>query len=392
MPATKTPRANLTLFTPGPVKIPAIVNEYLVDPPCNYHRQDGFRVMFEENQRDLKSLIGIRAGADWFVTMLLASGTGSNEACMTAMAALGKGVIIRNGFFGQRLVDQVTRNKIDHIVFDGSHEKPVDVAALDAFLAQNTDVKWAYFVTHETRATIKNPMVEIGRTLKRHGLMVGADCVSSAFAYGIDLEAADIDLAVATTSKSLMAVPGLGLVFCRHHAMAELKTAQKAEGYYFDLLGEYEKQKKELAPRFGQPVQLHAAVRAACMHLKSVGMENHLARIRGQMEDITTHLEGLGVLALVEPKYRSWVAVNFILPPGILYPEFSQLMAREGYYILYGVIEDTRQFQVCTMGDLTTADVDGLKRALTKVLTGVLSATRSSSSSGAMAAAGRAVA
>ncbi len=256
-------------------------------------------------------------------------------------------------------------------MFDSPHDRPVDVAALDSFLDKHPELKWAYFVTHETRATLKNPMVEIGRTCKRHGLMVGADCVSSAFAYGIDLETAEVDLAVATTSKSLMAVPGLGLVFCRHTAMAQLKAAQKAEGYYFDLLGEYEKQKKEQAPRFGQPVQLHAAVRAACMHLRAVGIENHLARIRGQMEDVTAHLEDLGVEALVDPRHRSWVAVNFVLPPGIEYPEFSQLMAREGYYILYGMIEDPRQFQVCTMGDLSAADIEGLKRAFSKVLSSV---------------------
>jgi alanine-glyoxylate transaminase/serine-glyoxylate transaminase/serine-pyruvate transaminase len=367
-PAPKSPRANLVLFTPGPVKIPAIVNEYLVDPPCNYHRQDGFKQMFEENQRDLKALIGIRRPGDWFVTHLLASGTGSNEACMRALSALGKGVIIRNGFFGQRLVDQIAKNGIDHIVFDGPHDRPLDVAALDTFLGQHPELKWAYFVTHETRATLKNPMVEIGRTCKRHGLMVGADCVSSAFAYAIDLENAEVDLAVATTSKSLMAVPGIGLVFGRQSALAAIKATGKAQGYYFDLVGEYEKQKKEQAPRFGQPVQLHAAIRAACMHLKSVGIENHLERIRTQMEEITEHLEALGCTALLEPKYRGWVAVNFILPPGLLYPEFSQLMAREGYYILYGVIEDPSQFQVCTMGDLTHDDVEGLKRALTKVL------------------------
>jgi aspartate aminotransferase-like enzyme len=371
MPVPKSPRAKLTLFTPGPVKIPAIVNEYLVDPPCNYHRQEGFRTMFEENQADLKQLIGIRNPGDWFVTMLLASGTGTNEACLHALSALGKGVIIRNGFFAQRLVDQVTRNGMDIVVFDSPHDRPVDVAALDTFLSQHSDLKWAYFVTHETRVTLKNPMVEIGRTCKRHGLMVGADCVSSAFAYAIDLENAEVDMAVATTSKSLMAVPGMGLAFCRHSAMQTLKAAQKAEAYYFDLVGEYEKQKKELAPRFGQPVQLHSAVRAACMHLKQVGMENHHARIRGQMEEIVEHFESLGCTALLEPKYRGWVAVNFRLPPGILYPEFTALMEREGFYILYGMIEDPSQFQACTMGDLSPADVEGLKRAATKVLSSV---------------------
>jgi len=371
MPFTKSPRASLTLFTPGPVKIPAIVNEYLIDPPCNYHRQEGFRTMFEENQRDLKQLIGIKNPGDSFVTMLLASGTGSNEACLHALSALGKGVIIRNGFFAQRLVDQVSRTGLNHVVYDAPHDRPVDVGALDAWLDKQTDLKWAYFVTHETRATLKNPMVEIGRTCKRHGLFVGADCVSSAFAYGIDLESAEVDLAVATTSKSLMAVPGLGLVFSRVSALQTIKAAAKTETYYFDLVGEYEKQKKEQAPRFGQPVQLHAAVRAACMHLKSVGMENHLARIRSQMEDITAHLEALGCTSLLEPKYRGWVAINFRLPPGILYPELTELVQREGYYILYGMIEDPSQFQVCTMGDISQADVDGLKRAFTKVLSAV---------------------
>jgi len=93
-------RKNLTLVTPGPVKIPAIIHEYLVNPPCNYHRQEGFCTMFDENQRDLKALLGVKDPTAFFVTILLASGTGTNEACMRALSVLGKGVIIRNGFFG----------------------------------------------------------------------------------------------------------------------------------------------------------------------------------------------------------------------------------------------------------------------------------------------------
>ncbi|MCB9560461.1 MAG: alanine--glyoxylate aminotransferase family protein [Kofleriaceae bacterium] len=361
-------RANLVLFTPGPVMTPAIVADYLVDPPCNYHRQPGFQRMYDENQEDLKQLLGLRDPSAWYVTILLASGTGSNEACMQTLSATGRGVIVRNGFFGQRLVDQCARNGIDHVVYDAPHDRPLDVGALDDFLAANPDLKWGWFVSHETRAGLKNPVVEIGRTLKRHGLLVGADCVSSAFAYPLDLEAAQVDLAVATTSKALMAVPGLGLVFSRHAVMASLKAASLGRNYYLDLVGEYEKQKKDHAPRFGQPVQLHAAVRAACMHLKEVGIEQHMARIRSQMEDLTAHLESLGAEALLDPRYRGNVAVNFRLPPGIEYPELSELMAREGYYILYGIIEDPSMFQVCTMGHLSQADIDGVKQAFAKVL------------------------
>lgn len=365
----ETVRKNLTLVTPGPVKISQLVREYLVDPPCNYHRQEGFGVMFDDNQRDVKALLGIRDSSAFFVTILLASGTGSNEAAMRALSVLGKGLIINNGFFGQRLVDQAARTQIDHDVYTAQDDRPLDVANLDAFLAKAAGrYKWAYFVSHETRATLKNPLEDIGRTLKSHGLVVGADCVSSAFAYKLSIEDAQLDLMVCTTSKALMAVPGLGLVLCRHTVMSSLKAAGKSEAYYLDLVGEYEKQKKERAPRFGQPVELHAALRAACIHLTRVGVDNHHRRIQSQMNELVSHLSTLGVTALLDPQYRANVVVNFLLPQGLNYPEFQMLMAREGFYVLYGIIEDPSMFQLCTMGDLTDLDIAGLKGAFNKVL------------------------
>ncbi len=365
-------RAKLVLFTPGPVQIPQIVSDYLADPPCNYHRQEGFRTMFVENQRDLKYLLGITHPAAYFVTILLASGTGANEACMHALGSLGLGVILRNGFFGNRLVDQCRQNRIEHVVFDGPHSRPLDVAALDRFLGAHPEIRWAYFVTHETRSGLVNPHVEIARVCKAHGLMVGADAVSSAFAYPLHLEAAGLDLVACTTSKAVMAVPGLGLIVSKLEALDQLAVAQersKSSSHYLDLVGEFRKQRKDLAPRFGQPVQLHAALRAACSHLRSIGIENHMRRIHAQLEELTAHLLTLGVEPQVDPAYRSKVAVNFRLPRGRLYPEFSAAMADEGYYILYGDIDDPTVFQLCTMGDLKEENIAGLKSALTRVLT-----------------------
>jgi 2-aminoethylphosphonate-pyruvate transaminase len=200
--------------------------------------------------------------------------------------------------------------------------------------------------------------------------MVGADCVSSAFAYPLALEQAGVDLAVATTSKALMAVPGLGIVFARRDALAELRGAARDDAYYLDLLAEQAKQERELAPRFGQPVQLHAAVRGACLHLRGVGIDAHMRRIGSQLADVTAHLEELGVPAMLAPQHRGGVATNFVAPSELPYPELARRMAAEGYYILYGAIEDPRQFQVCTMGDLDGDDVDGVKRAFTRVVRG----------------------
>jgi hypothetical protein len=106
-------RADLILFTPGPVKIPPIVADYLANPPCNYHRQDAFTAMFRDTERDLKRLIGIQRPDEWFATLQTATGTGANEACMLALSGLGKGLIPHNGFFGARCVDQARQNRLE---------------------------------------------------------------------------------------------------------------------------------------------------------------------------------------------------------------------------------------------------------------------------------------
>ena len=42
------------------------------------------------------------------------TGTGAVEGCMQAFAALGPGLILENGFFGARWVDQAKQNGFDH--------------------------------------------------------------------------------------------------------------------------------------------------------------------------------------------------------------------------------------------------------------------------------------
>jgi len=360
-------RAKLVLFTPGPVRIPPIVADYMADPPVNYHRQEGFRTMFAETEKDVKELLGIRDLSAYFATMLISTGTGAVEACLQAFAPLGKGLIIRNGFFGARWVDQAVQEGFAHTVLDGDEQQPVDVAQLEAALDADPSLKWVFFVAHETRAGLVNPMVAIGQAAKKRGLLVGADVVSAAYAYPIDIEAAGIDLAVTSSAKAIQGVPGIGIVFVKLATLPVL-AQHKRTNYYFDLVAETDKQRKELQTRFAQPVALHAALRAACDHMKQVGIANHFARIQRQMKTIADHLATMGLHAQLDPAHRSNVAVNFKLPAGLEYPEFAQRMEAEGYYLLYGIPGDMTHFQISTIGDLTDEHVAGICRAFDKVL------------------------
>ncbi len=359
------------LFTPGPVRIPPVVAAAMAEPPCNYHRQAGFREVFAEIQSSLAELLGLRDPAAFFATIMTTTGTGAVEGCMQAFAALGPGLILENGFFGARWVDQAKQNGFAYHALSSPGDLPIDPAAVAAYLDAHPDIKWCFYVSHETRMGLVNPMVEIGKVCKARGVMVGADIISSAFAYPVDIEAAELDLAVTSSAKAIMAVAGLGIVMVRKASLPALKAAKATGGprsYYLDIVAETERQMAEHQPRFAQPVPLFAALHAACRNMKQIGIGNHMARIQRQMDVVAKHLAQYGCTPLLPRERLSWIAVNFSLPPGMKYSEFAPRMQAEGYFLLYGVPGNETHFQVSTIGDLTDADVAGLCRAFDRVL------------------------
>ena len=364
---------DLILFTPGPVRTPPLVAEYLASPPCNYHRQDAFSRMFADTERDLKKLIGIKNPDRYFATILTATGTGANEGCLLAMQPLGKGLLVSNGFFGDRVIDQAKQNGFDVAVIKSAHDQPLDPAAFAAALDADPAIKWVFFVSHETRTGMRNPFEEIGRVCKQRGKFVSADGISSAFAYAIDIEASEIDLVTASSAKAIMAAPGLGIVFTKKDSIATLEAAAggsikgHGRGYYLDVVAEYKKQSAELQPRFAQPVVLHAALRAACMYLQEKGIEAHMERIQRQMADLTDHLATLGIKPLLADQFRSNIAVNFSLPVGLPYSAFAKTMEERGFFCLYGIPGDQSHFQLSTIGFLTDLDIEAAKTALSEV-------------------------
>lgn len=359
--------AKPVLFTPGPVRIPPSVASALADPPCNYHRQAGFEEMLATTEARLKELVGIDDRAAYFAVQITATGTGANEACLAAMAGLGPGAVVSNGFFGERAAAQAAQAGVDHIVIEQPGDRPLDPDVVARAIDAHGKLRWLFFVSHETRVGLVNPLVELGQLARQRDLVVAADVISSSYAYPIDLEAAGIDLAVASSAKALMAAPGIGVILARREALETLRDARPAS-YYLDLVAEYDKQRDSAQPRFAQPVALHASVHAACDHLTAIGIDAHMERIQRQLRTVGDHLAGLGVEPLMDPAITSGVVANFQLPPAVRYPEFTSAMLERGYYLLYGIPGDDSHFQVSTIGDLTDDHVAGLCDALTEVL------------------------
>lgn len=356
----------LTPFTAAPRQVPERVAAALADPPDALRRPDGLRRLLADTQARVPHLLGLRPDADVAVTTLHASEAATHEACLRALGALGPGLIVQNGHHGETLVELAAREAVPHRALVLADDRPFDLRAVEAALDRHRDVAWVYLVAHESHATLRNPIVNASRLCKKRGLVVAADCVAAAFAYPIELELAQIDLAIASTSHALLAAPGLGLVIGRHGAMDRLVAAAGATADADVLLAEYVAQRRDHAPARPQPVELHAALHAACVHLGEVGIAQHMRRIRLQMEELTAHLEGLGCAALLDPRHRSWVAGNFELPPWITTRELARRLAREGFHL--DAPDERAPVHVSTIGHLTRADIDGFKAALHKLL------------------------
>ena len=169
--------------------------------------------MFVATERDLKALIGITAGDDYYATVQTSTGTGANEACLLAFKPHGKGLIASNGFFGgadRSGAPEPDRSRRPCERRTTSHSTPSVGAALDA------DPSSGGCFSSVTRPAPDSKPVRGDRPgVQGRGVFVGADAISSAYAYPIDIAASRIDLVTASSAKAIMAAPGLAITFVR---------------------------------------------------------------------------------------------------------------------------------------------------------------------------------
>src|SRR5690606_16456645 len=132
-------------------------------------RQEAFTQMFGETERLLRQLVGLGASDAYFSTVMTATGTGANEACLLALEPLGKGLVLNNGFFASRAADQARQNGIAVDVLEAPHDRPLDPDAVAKRLDADPSIKWVFFVSHETRAGLINPLEAIGAVCKHRG-------------------------------------------------------------------------------------------------------------------------------------------------------------------------------------------------------------------------------
>jgi len=143
--------------------------------------------------------------------LLTGSGTAANEAMIWQIKLLqGKGLILSNGEFGSRLIEQASRTSLQFIGHKYICGQPFDLCEIENNIHQN-GVRWMLFCHCETSTGVVNNLDNISELCRRNGCLCFVDCMSTAGAQPPDLSG--IAMATASSGKGLASIPGLAIIF-----------------------------------------------------------------------------------------------------------------------------------------------------------------------------------
>ena len=320
-------------FMPGPVEICAAVQQAISQPPIS-HRGAPFLAMVADVKRRLTTLTGAAA-----VEFLLGSGTLGNDVVAAQLKLLpGRGVILSNGEFGDRLVDHAQRMGLDFEVLRCNWGEPYDLLAIESFLGENPGRAWLWSVHCETSTGILNDLAGLAAACCRHQVRLCLDCTSSLGSVAVDLHG--VYLASSVSGKGLASYPGLSMVFSNHQVVADSRLPR-----YLDL-GYY--RQNEGVP-FTQSSNLVAALRQALLDLQPeerfTSLRQLSARLRGQLEALGFEL--LGVAHDCSP-----AVLSIVLPEAVSSEQIGTEMENRGWLLSFrsGYLLQRNIIQICLMG------------------------------------------
>jgi len=351
-------------FLPGPVAIRREVRRAFEQAPES-HRGESFKKDFQSARRILCELVCAKN-----VQLFVGSGTLANDVVAGQLSRLkGRGLILTNGEFGERLVDQARRFKLKFDALAFNWGQLLDLAAVKRKIsARLTRLTWLWCVYCETSTGILADIEALKALCARHGVKLCLDAISAIGTMPVDLTG--VYLASCASGKGLRAYPGISMVFYHH----DIAPAPDKLPRYLDL-GYYA---KESGTPFTFSSNLLHALHAA---VKRVNWEKRFAEInewsgwlRSRLAETGFDLIGNGPPSAVALLRRtgaktSPAVVTIALPPDMNSVKIGEAMQEAGYLLSYnsGYLRRKNWIQICLMGECTHEKVVSVTNALNRV-------------------------
>jgi aspartate aminotransferase-like enzyme len=337
-------------FLPGPVTVRREVRRAFEQAPES-HRADCFKSDFRIARQALCELVGA-AKAE----ILLGSGTLANDVVGAQLTLEGtRGLVLSNGEFGSRLIDQARRFKLDFEPLEFAWGTALDLGEVKNRLAKKPSPGWLWCTHCETSTGVLNDLEALKVLCAGAGVKLCLDSVSSIGTLPVDL--AGVYLATCASGKGLRSYPGLSMVF-HHH---DVQPAPGCLPRYLDL-GYYTQQ--DGIPFTFSSNLLHA-LRAA---VRQVDWKKRFADVAELSSWLRTRLVEMGFVIIGQQTRTSPAVTTIALPAGVDSVKFGAAMQEAGYLLSCNseYLRPRNWVQICLMGECSREKVVSLVNALNR--------------------------
>ncbi len=342
---------NAVNFLPGPVAVRREVRRAFEQAPES-HRGNSFKMDFQAAKKILCELVRAKN-----VELLLGSGTLANDVVGAQLSLEGtRGLVLSNGEFGSRLIDQSRRFKLDFEALEFPWGETFDLKAVSKRLARKTAPRWLWCVHCETSTGILSDLAALKAMCAERGVKLCLDCISSIGTMPVDLTG--VYLASCSSGKGLRAYPGLSMVF-HHH---DMQPAPDRLPRYLDL--GYYAQQQGIPFTFSSNLlhALHAAVRR-------LDWEKRFATNVELSEWLRSRLIEIGFNLIGNHAQTSPAVITIALPPEMNSVKIGEAMQDAGYLLSYNsdYLRGKNWIQICFMGECQLEKVVALVNAMNRV-------------------------
>jgi len=354
------------LHGPGPSDVPAAVLRAMSAATIGHLDSEFIKIM-DEAQAMLRMLYQTENR----MTIPI-SGTGSS-GMETLVANLinpqDKVIIVRNGVFGGRIADEVSRFGGEVISIDLEWGTVVTPEEIRKAFSRNRC--HALFLVHAETSTgaHQQHMREIGEIVHQNGALFLVDAVTSLGGTEVKMDEWGIDAAYSGTQKCLSVPPGLSPITLNEKAMQKLR-ARKARSWYFDLnmIEEYWNEGYQRKYHHTAPINMIYALHEGLRLVLQEGLDARFQRHRRNAAALQAGLEALGFTYLVKKQNERLPMLHAVyLPDGLEEGKLRQnIRARYNIEIGAGLGEFSgKAWRIGLMGHSSTKDkVDRLLNSI----------------------------
>ena len=334
-------------YLPGPANISEDVTHSLASAPIS-HRSAAYEALLDSVRSRLKDLVNAR-----HVQLIHGTGTLANDLVAAQLSLMeGKGLILVNGEFGERLVDHAERFGLS---FDQARKEWGAAFTYEdlAEVCAGGEYKWLWAVHSETSTGVLNDLEMLKMAAERYQLKLCMDCISSIGAVEIDLSG--VSFASGVSGKALGSYTGLSFVFHEERAVSSRKLPRYLDlGAYDEADGLPYSQSSNLAHALEAALKKYDIPEAVYMDMQS------------RYRYIRERLEAMGLNILSQWEESCPAIMTVILPCSLNSRQLGDDLYLNGYGLHYesSYLLKKNWLQISCINDISEKETDRMLKLI----------------------------